>query len=277
MRSSTFDTGIMFRQPEVTTLYSPNWTHPRGPLVASQEWWEDTCLRAAGALRTNVHDLLRYLALYLGQGRVGTERILRPSSLAQMLHPWVAIQPEVFYGYGIAVRPDYHGHTLAFHDGGLKGVASQFAVVPELGLGGTVLANADGAPAPRVLAAGINRMLGRPLEEPFLPVPSRTRTAPSLEEYGGWYASGEGIWLEVSPRRGHLRADFRGIETTARGLRLHPAGPDTFVSRRRGASGSARFVRDDRGRIWAATIGWRLVRRRRASELARARTGRMVW
>ena len=277
MDHSTFDTGIMFRFPEVTTLYSPNWLRPKGPLVPSQEWWEDTCLRAAGALRTNVTDLLRYLRLFLSEGRVGRERIVTAESLRAMLAPRVPVQPGVYYGYGIAVRPEYHGRLLAFHDGGLKGVASEFAVLPRDGVGGAVLANADGAPSPRVLQAGINQLLGLPLREPFLPVPPRSRAAPPLAPYGGWYCSGEGIWCRIVPRHDHLRADFVGIELVERGLALWPADPDGFVVRRKGSTGYVRFERDPRGRVWAAHIGWRLVRRRRPGELAGARLGRLVW
>lgn len=58
MSSTSFDTGILFREPEVTTLYSPRWTGSRHSLVPSEEWWEDTCLRGAGALRTSAVDLL---------------------------------------------------------------------------------------------------------------------------------------------------------------------------------------------------------------------------
>ena len=277
MDHSTFDTGIMFRFPEVTTLYSPNWVRRKGPLIASQEWWEDTCLRAAGALRTNVTDLLRYLAIFLSGGRVGRERIVAPESVQAMLMPRVPIQPGLFYGYGIAVRPDYHGRLLAFHDGGLKGVASEFAVLPKEGIGGTVLANADGAPSPRVLQAGINHLLDLPWPTPFTELPRRTRSPRALGEYGGWYCSGEGIWCRVLPRRRDLRLDFVGIEFIERGLRLWPADPDGFVGRRRGGAGYLRFERDPRGRIWAARIGWRLVRRRQPGELARARRGRLVW
>ena len=277
MEHSTFDTGIMFRFPEVTTLYSPNWLRPKGPLVASQEWWEDTCLRAAGALRTNVTDLLRYLRLFLSEGRVGRERIVAKKSLRAMLLPRVPVQPGLYYGYGIAVRPDYHGRLLALHDGGLKGVASEFAVLPREGIGGAVLANADGAPSPRVLQAGINHLLGLPLRAPFLDVPRRSRSSSPLAPYQGWYCSGEGIWCRIVPRRRHLRADFVGVEMIQRNLALWPADRDGFVVRRRGGTGYVRFERDPRGRIWAARIRWRLVRRRRPGELPRARHGRLVW
>ena len=277
MRHSTFDTGVMFRFPEVTTLYSPNWTHPKGPLVASQDWWEDTCMRAAGALRTNVTDLLAYVSLYLNEGRVGRERVVRPASLREMLRPRIEVLPGLSYGYGIAVRRDYHGRLLAFHDGGLKGVASEFAVVPEERIGGAVLANSDGAPSPMVLAAAINRELGLPLRTPFLDLPRRSRTRSPLAPYAGWYCSGEGIWCRVTSLRHHLRADFHGIELTRKGLELRPADTDGFVVRQGGGVRYVRFERDRRGRIWAARLGWRLVRRRRSSELPRARTGGIVW
>jgi CubicO group peptidase (beta-lactamase class C family) len=277
MGHSTFDTGIMLRFPEVTTLYSPQWTGTGHRLVPSQDWWEDTSLRACGALRTNIDDLFSYLEIYRTGGRVGRERIVSAASLRKMLRPTIMVWPGVYYGYGIAVRPDYHGKLLAFHDGALKGVSSEFAVVPEKGIGGAVLANAEGVPSPLVLRAGINQVLGLPLTTPFIDAPSPSRAPGSLDEYGGWYCSGEGIWAKVGVLRRHLRLDFRGIELTAKGLRLAPAGNDEFVGRFRGESIRVNFVRDQRSRIWAAFLGWRLVRRRSARELPRAARGKMAW
>jgi CubicO group peptidase (beta-lactamase class C family) len=277
MTHSTFDTGIMFRFPEVTTLYSPRRTGSRPRLVPSQDWWEDTSLRACGALRTNIDDLFSYLEIYRTGGRVGRERILSTASLRKMLRPTISISPGLYYGYGIAVRPDYHGSLLAFHNGGLKGVSSEFAVLPARGIGGAVLANVEGAPSPALLGAGINQQLGLPLRTPFVdtPVPSEPRG--SLREYAGWYCSGEGIWVQVTALRTHLRLDFRGIELTATGITVRPAGDERFVGRVRGTPVSIRFVRDPRGRIWAAFLGWRLVRRRRPLDLPKASKGGMTW
>jgi CubicO group peptidase (beta-lactamase class C family) len=277
MRSTTFDTGIMFRLPEVTTLYSPNWRRGKGPLVASQEWWEDTCLRAAGAIRSTVEDLLAYLEIYLRNGRAGRERIVAPESLAAMLRPQIEVRPGLYYGYGIAVRPEYHGRLLAYHGGGLKGVSSMFAVVPALGVGGVVLSNADQAPSALVLQAGINQLLGLPKETPFVDTPPPGPRPPSLGEYGGWYCSGEGIWVEVTPRRDYLRLDARGIEHTERGLRLRPHGDDGFVTRQAGQPAWYRFLRDRNGHVFALHFGWRVVRKRNPRTLSRAREGRMVW
>jgi len=277
MQRSTFDSGIMFRFPEVTTLYSPNWKRRKGPLVASQEWWEDTCMRAAGSLRTNVDDLLSYLEIYLRGGKVGRERIVSTESVRAMLRPRIEIQPGLSYGYGITLRPDYHGTLLAFHGGGLKGVSSLFAVLPQLQIGGTVLANADQVPSGLALQGGINQLVGLPMKTPFIDVPPAGPAPASLAEYGGWYCSGEGIWVHATPRRDHLRFDFRGIEITQRGMRVRPHGNDGFVVREAGEKAWFRFERNHAGRIEAVHFGWRFVRRRDPRTLRRARKGRMAW
>lgn len=277
MTRTTFDSGIMFRAPEVTTLYAPHRTRRGGPLVASDEWWEDSCMRAAGAIRTNVDDLLRYLAIYLDGGRVGRERVVGPKSVRTMLTPRIEVRPGVSYGLGIAVRPDYHGRLLAFHGGGLKGVSSEFAVVPDARAGGVVLSNVELAPVESLLEVGLNGLLGLPATTPFFEPPPRSARPASLAVFGGWYCSGEGIWVRVTPRAHDLRLDFLGIEVTARNLRLVPHGGDGFLLRSGGRTGWVRFERGPSGRVEAMAQGWRLLRRRRPSELPLARAGRMVW
>ncbi len=279
MTRTTFDSGIMFRFPEVTTIYAPERTgrHPR--VLPSPDWWEDTSLRACGALRTNIEDLLSYLEIYRTGGKVGHERIVSAESVARMVRPIAEVRSGsgVYYGYGIAVRPDYHGTLLAFHGGALKGVSSEFAVLPAKGIAGAVLANVENVPSHLVLRAAVNHQLGLPLRTQFFDVPSRSAPPSSLAEYGGWYCSGEGIWAHITARGRTLGVDFRGIEETSRGLRFRPNGGDRFVVRLHGETESIEFVRTRDRRIWAARIGWRLVRRRRAAELPRASRGRMTW
>lgn len=277
MCHTTFDTGVMRRFPEVTVLYSPDRTNPRDGLVASEEWWEDTCLRAAGGLRTNVDDLLRYLEIFLRDGRVGRERIVAARTVGRMLRPAIEIRPGQWYGYGIFVRPDYHGTPLGYHSGGLKGVSSEIVVLPHRGIGGVVLSNAEQVPAPRVVEGAINRLAQLPLTTPFVEIPPSVARPTSLREYGGWYGSGEGIWARVTPHRNHLRLDFKGIEVTMQGLRLRPIGHDRFVVRIGGETGYLPFLRDRDRRVWAAALGWRIVRKRELRDLRLARRGRLRW
>jgi len=277
MRSTTFDTGILLRQPEVTTLYSPRWTGRRHSLVPSDEWWEDACLRGSGSLRTNALDLLRYLEIFLTGGRVGGERVVARTSVERMVRPHIAVGRGSYYGYGLEVRPDFHGTLLVAHSGGLKGVSSYIAAAPRRGVGAVVLANADAAPAARWAGAAVNLGLELPLTTPFRELPRPRREPPPLRPYAGWFCSGEGIWAQVRPRGDHLRLDFRGIETIDRNITLRPAANDEFVVHRKGQSDTVRFLRNDSGRIFAAFLGWRVVRRRTESGLARAAEGRMVW
>jgi len=277
MTSTTFDTGVLFRRPEVTTLYSPRWTGRRHPLEPSEEWWEDACLRAAGSLRTNVADLLRYLEIFLRNGRVDRERVVAARSVAEMLRPRVAVGRSISYGYGIAVRPDYHGTLLAFHPGGLKGVSSYVAAVPRRRVAGAALTNAEGAPAGAMLSAAVNLALGLPMRTPFEETPRPLARPVPTRPYEGWYCSGEGIWALVRARRGGLRLDFRGIEDVARNIPLRPAGNDEFVLRQPGKPVVVRFARGGSGKVDSVFLDWRVVRRRRPSELPLAARGTMVW
>jgi CubicO group peptidase (beta-lactamase class C family) len=279
MYSTTFDTGVMLRSPEVTTLYSPPLPPRKKGSVASQDWWEDTCLRAAGALRTNLDDLARYLEIYRTGGRADGTRIVSASSIQAMTRPHVPVSPGVFYGYGLFVQPDFPPGALIYHGGGLKGVSSLVAVLPKQGITSAALANLGGgrsASGPAV-QAGINLLVDRPLARPFDAIPPHPPKPATFGEYAGYYCSGEGIWFRARPIRGGLRLDFIGIEFNWRNVRMVPNGHDEFIRGRQGRTGYVRFERDSKGRIWAAFVGSRLVRRRSLREMALARHGRMVW
>jgi len=277
MRSTTFDTGIMLRSPEVTTLYPPPLPPRKRGWAASQDWWEDTCLRGAGALRTNLDDLALYLEIYRTGGRVGRTTIVTPASVRTMTQPYVPVMPGVFYGYGLLVQPDFPGGPLVYHTGGLKGVSSIIAALPKQGITSAVLTNRDQAPSHLAAQAGINLLLNRPLTQEFSEVPPHPPKPSTFGEYAGSYCSGEGIWFRVRPTPTGLRLDFIGIEIRERNFRLVPNGHDEFIRGRRGRTGYLRFQRDAKGRIWAAFVGARLVRRRSARELPLARQNRMVW
>ncbi len=277
MRSTTFDSGILFRYPEVTVLYSPKRTGRRHPFVPSETWWDDTCLRAAGGLRSNVEDLSRYLEIFLAEGKVDGERVLGRAAVRKMTRPYVPTLPGFAYGYGVEVAPEFPGGPLVFHSGGLPGVSSFFVAAPRQGLGSVVLTNAEGVSAHRLALAELNRRLDRPLEAPLRAPLRPVRPQRSLAEFAGWYCSGEGIWVEVRPRQDHLRFDFRGIEVTNRNLRLRPAGSDRFVLSLGGAQGQVHFRRGPSGRPTALFVGFRWLRRRTAAERARAARGTAVW
>lgn len=277
MRSTTFDTGVMLRCPEVATLYSPKPTGTRHGLVPSQTWWEESCLRACGALRSNVEDMARYVQIFLNAGRVDGERIVTPASIQKMTAAHAEVSTGLHYGYGVVIRLDYHGTSLVYHGGALPGVSSFFAVAPRRHLGGVVLTNVANVRPELALMSEINARLGLPITTPIEEVPRTIEPGPFLREYEGWYGSGEGEWFEVRALRNVLWLDFHGTAGKLRGLRLRAAGHDRFVYRFGGKAEEARFERDRRGSLWAVFHHWRLVRRRPAKEFRRARKGTTVW
>jgi CubicO group peptidase (beta-lactamase class C family) len=278
MRSTTFDTGVMLREPEVTTLYSPTLPPRKKGWVASQDWWEDTCMRAAGALLTNLDDLERYLEIYRTGGRVGRTRIVSAASVQAIMRPRIPVAPNLYYGYGLAVRPDFPGGPLVFHSGGLKGVSSLVAVLPTKGITSAALSNlGGGAESGVAVQAGINLLVDRPVSESLSDVPPHPPKPTTFREFAGYYCSGEGVWFRARPIRTGLRLDFIGIEFTQKNFRVVPNGHDEFIQGRRGRKGYVRFERDPKGRIWAAFFGRRLTRRRSVREMALARKNRMVW
>ena len=233
MDRTTFDTGVMFRSPEVTTLYSPNWTARRQQWSASEDWWDDTCLRASGGLRTNIEDLQRYLESTRTGGLVGREKIVNRKSVEAMMRPHVPISPGLFYGYGLAVQPNFQGTLLVHHSGGLKGVSSRFAVLPRKGLAGAVLANAEGVPSGRALAAGLNQLLGVPMSLDWVHIARHPPFPASLSEYAGWsllgrrdLGPGPGDSIPSTPRfHGDRRDGKGGSLLPERGGRLRARRP----------------------------------------------------
>ena len=176
MESTTFDTGVMFREPEVTTLYEPPLPPRKRGWVASQDWWEDTCMRAAGALRTNLDDLERYLEIFRTGGHVGRTRIARAESIRAMTRPRILVYPGIFYGHGLFIQPDFPGGPLVSHSGGLKGVSSLVAVLPRRGITSASLMNLGGVQEFGIaVQAGLNLLVGRPLSAPLHDVSSMPR------------------------------------------------------------------------------------------------------
>lgn len=277
MRSTTFDSGIMRRYPEVTTLYSPKPTGTRHRLVPSQTWSETSCLRACGGLRSSAEDLARYLQIFLEGGKVDGERIVSAASVRKMTTPSSEWSPGRLYGYGVVVRPDYHGTPLVYHSGALPGVSSLFVAFPRHHLGGVVLTNAQGVVPELALLPEINTRLGLPPATRMEEVPEPTTPGTSLHEYAGWYGMGEGVWFEARTVQHALRLDFHGTMGKLRSLLLRPAGHDRFVFRLGGADDQARFERDPRHRVSAVSLFARRIRRRGRREFLSARKFTVVW
>ena len=105
-------------------------------------WWildDDSPLNflyGSGGVYTTVADLARYdRALFGGQ-------LLRPASLAEMLHPGELTDgTTVPYGFGWSLQTDVHGEPFYGHSGNWLGFTAYYLHVPKDGLAVMVLSN----------------------------------------------------------------------------------------------------------------------------------------
>jgi len=113
----------------------------------------------AGSINSTATDMSKWCGLLLGKGSVGEQTIVEEHTFAELMQPQVVINapPEAatlgggFHhlaytlGWG---RMDYQGkETMYWHNGGIDGIATQVALLPESGICIAILANRSRADA----------------------------------------------------------------------------------------------------------------------------------
>jgi CubicO group peptidase (beta-lactamase class C family) len=108
----------------------------------------------AAAINSNVAEMAQWLRLQLGRGNLNGKKIFSTAVSHELWQPNITIpiseQAERFnptrhfsaYGLGFSLS-DYHGRKMVSHGGGLDGMISQVAMLPEEGLGVVILSNSE--------------------------------------------------------------------------------------------------------------------------------------
>jgi len=108
----------------------------------------------AAAINSCVADLAQWMRLQLGRGTIDGKTIFSRQRSWEMWQPNIAIPISEagaqfnptrhfnLYGLGWALS-DYHGRKIVSHGGGLDGMISQTALIPEENLGVVVLTNSE--------------------------------------------------------------------------------------------------------------------------------------
>lgn len=137
----------------------------------------------AAALNSSVADMAQWIRLQLGRGKYEGRQFFSPQVAREMWSPQTIVpigeQSEKFnparhfntYGLGWFLS-DYHGRKVASHGGGLDGMISQVAMMPEENLGIVVLSNSE-TQLPSVM---VNKVF-----DLFLGVPKRDWSAELLQ------------------------------------------------------------------------------------------------
>jgi len=248
MDASVWEPTDLERFSDVTELYMND---GQDNVIAAPYWNAAPSMLAAGFLKSNVLDLVKYGQVYHGLCNTG----LSDQGLAAMTAPQVPCGRGNFYGFGLMVHPDYHGCTVVEHGGSLKGIAAAFGVVPESGLTAAVLANIVDVPVHRVWLAALNLALGLPLEEPLTREPQyHPGSKEELQRWVGTYRSDEGAELVVT-----LEDEAAYLENKGRKQCIRPSGPGTGAVMYRGSETGIRFVPGEDGQVRGIFHGYRFI------------------
>ena len=138
----------------------------------------------AAAINSSASDMAEWLRLQLGRGAVDGRRLFSAQRSREMWTPHTVvsgvsesaerINPTThfnLYGLGWALN-DYHGRKVVSHGGGLDGMVSRVALMPEENLGLVVLTNSE---------TPLSNALSNKIFDVFLGVPPRDWSADYLE------------------------------------------------------------------------------------------------
>jgi len=136
----------------------------------------------AAAINSNVSEMAQWLRLQLGRGTYEGKQFFSRAAAREMWTPHTIIPiselgeklnpTRHFYTYGLGwFLSDYHGRKVASHGGGLDGMISQVAMMPEESLGVVVLSNSE---------TGLPSLMVNKIFDVFLGVPPRDWSAEAL-------------------------------------------------------------------------------------------------
>lgn len=204
---------------------------PDGEVVPN---WDFDALAGAGAIRSNIDDMLLYLKANLGMTQTSLRTAIDASQKSQR-----AIENGGSIGLGWHIAP---GGKAIWHNGETAGYHSIIVFNREKRQGVIVLSNTL---SPLIDRLGIDllKMLGGADPAPMtLPAVARLDTA-ALERYVGSYGFGNGATMTISRQRDRL---YSNLEEQAP-LRIYPSSESEFFLR--AVDAQITFVRSADGRV----------------------------
>lgn len=158
----------------------------------------------AAAINSSVGDLAQWLRLQLGRGTYDGKKIFSAARSREMWNPNTIVsgtseQGERFnptvhfnlYGLGWGLN-DYQGRKVVSHGGGLDGMVSRVAMMPEENLGLVILTNSESA---------LSTVLSAKIFDVFLGVPKRDWSADYLARAKIGEEGGKAAALKVEQSR----------------------------------------------------------------------------
>lgn len=223
-------------------------------------------LMGGGAIKSTVHDMRKYVRMYLMEGKLPEiekentsgltgNRLVSRRAVWEMCRPRQEYHYGEWYGYGLAEKR-IGGMTVWGHGGSLTGISNFIAWEPRLGIGVLVFCNTTGVPASVVAEKAFRMTAGMTLkEEPFAPVIPWSLEL--MKKATGAYLSGEGVTVELEEAWGQMGLKTGGERVNCRMIlpgilkTEEPAGNDDLI-----------LMQDDTGDIFGVRFRGRILQRR---------------
>ena len=180
-------------------------------------------VRPAGGAWSSVRDYARYVRLELAKGRLpdGSTFVTEKNLLARRA-PQVRTSEESWYGMGLTLR-DVKGIRVISHGGSIFGYKSNFFFVPDLGVGGVTLTNADSG------GSVANAVMRRTLEVIYDGKPEAEENLLSAVREDKAYLAGEQKDWKVPPDPAEVKRLAGSYRNAALGDVVVRAGKDQVV------------------------------------------------
>lgn len=217
-------------------------------------------LNGAGAMKSTLADMKKYVAMYLNYGKSqGGSRLLSMEGIRSMCRPRIEYRPESWYCYGLATKK-LDDLTVVEHGGSLTGVSSNMSWSYDADAGVIVLCNTSDVPVSVIADAAMRMYHGRnPLDnrEEYQENPW---TEATKQAACGVYRSGEGAEIEISMEDGRIKVLNGGREGNFLMVQenlgvLRGSHKDAYLQ----------LFSDGEGRIFAVGFGGRMIPRVRQS------------
>ena len=132
----------------------------------------------AGSVWSSVHDMAKWTALLLNNGKLGDTVLLKPETVEELFKPQTLVTKDGFYPtarltapkwttYGLGwFQQDYRGRALDFHTGSIDGMVAIHGLLRDARLGVLVLGNRDHAEVRHAIMLNVmDRYIGGPTRD----------------------------------------------------------------------------------------------------------------
>ncbi len=132
-------------------------------------------IMADGGLISSVHEMAKYVSMYLGWGKLGKTQLLKKESIKEMEKGRIETPMTGgpfgvrMYGYALGTVPNFLGNKVISHSGSVGTATAFMGFIPEKNLGVVVLINGGGYGPDQIGLYALAEALGEnPDELPFV-------------------------------------------------------------------------------------------------------------